>query len=100
MRRRNQKGQAVLLAVVALGLFLVGALGLAIDGAQLYGQRGMAQTAADAAAESAILSVFNGTNVGTNAFAAATSYVHDCTAADVITPCRYALKNGFSASTG
>ena len=39
MSRANQRGQAILLVVVAMGIFLIGALGLAIDGSQLYGQR-------------------------------------------------------------
>src|SRR6266700_1572144 len=103
MRRKNEKGQAILLVVVAMGIFLVGALGLAIDGAQLYGHRGMAQVAADAAAQAAILSIFNGTNVGGNAFAATppyttTEYTTTCTVSPAITPCRYALKNGFGTS--
>ena len=95
MRRQSEKGQAILLVVAAMGIFLVGALGLAIDGAQLYGHRGMAQVAADAAAQAAILSIFNGTNVGSNAFAATTAYTHTCTTTDAITPCAHARKNKF-----
>jgi hypothetical protein len=98
MRKRSEKGQAILLVVAAMGIFLVGALGLAIDGAQLYGQRGMAQVAADAAAQAAILSIFNGTNVGTNAFAATTGYTHTCTTTDTITPCAHARKNKFGGT--
>src|SRR6266487_2940266 len=99
MRRKNEKGQAILLVVAVMGLFLMGALGLAIDGARLYGHRGMAQVAADAAAQAAILSIFNGTNVGANDFAATTTYTGNCTTYPAITPCRYALKNGFGTSS-
>jgi hypothetical protein len=99
MRRNNEKGQAILLVVVAMGIFLVGALGLAIDSAQLFGHRGMAQVAADAAAQAAILSIFNTTNVGTNDFAATAAYTHDCTTTDAITPCRHARKNGFGSTS-
>jgi Putative Flp pilus-assembly TadE/G-like len=102
MRRKNENGQAILLVVVAMGIFLVGALGLAIDGAQLFGHRGMAQVAADAAAQAAILSIFNGTNdPGTiidNTFAATTGYTHTCSTNDVITPCRFARDNGFGGT--
>src|SRR5678815_5101517 len=101
MRRNKEKGQAILLVLVAMGVFLIGAMGLAIDGANLYGHRGMAQVAADAAAQAAILSIFNDTNVGTNAFAATTGYTHTCTAgtSDVITPCRHARTNGFGMTS-
>src|SRR5450759_3636387 len=106
MRRKNEKGQAILLVVVAMGIFLVGALGLAIDGAQLFGHRGMAQVAADAAAEAAILSIYNGTNVGPNglnvggnAFADTTAYTTDCATSPAITPCRLALRNGFGGTS-
>jgi hypothetical protein len=99
MRRKSEKGQAILLVVAVMALFLVGALGLAIDGARLYGHRGMAQVAADAAAQAAILSIFNGTNVGANDFAATTTYTGNCTTYPDITPCRYALKNGFGTSS-
>ena len=62
MRRKNQRGQAILLVVLAMGIVMVGAMGLAIDSAQLFSHRGMAQVAADAAAQAAIISMFNGTN--------------------------------------
>jgi len=49
---------------------------------------------ADAAAESAILSIFGATNTGTNAFGTAT---FTCTnGTDVRTPCAYARLNSFS----
>jgi uncharacterized membrane protein len=57
--RMNERGQATILVVLAMGIFLLGALGLAIDGSQLYAQRQMAQAAADAAAEAGILSLYN-----------------------------------------
>jgi hypothetical protein len=100
MPGNNEKGQAILLVVVAMGIFLIGALGLAIDGATLYGHREMAQVAADSAAQAAILSIYNGTNNSTNAFASSTSYTHTCTTTDVITPCRYARSNNFGSAAG
>lgn len=88
------------MVAVALGIVLIGAVGLAIDTSQLYAHRQMAQAAADAAAQAAILSIFNGTNVDPNGFAANASYTYTCIAADTITPCAYALKNGFGAAGG
>jgi putative Flp pilus-assembly TadE/G-like protein len=95
MRHRKQNGQAILMVVVAVGLVLLGALGLVMDGAQIYTNRQMAQLAADAAAEAGIMSVFGGTNTGTNAFGTTS---HTCTTSDAITPCKYALFNGFGGT--
>jgi len=102
-KRQNQKGQAIILVLVALGLFLLGAIGLAIDGSHLYAQRQMAQAAADAAAQAAIMSIFNGTNTSggnpdyKNAFG---SSAFDCAANSTLTPCYYARLNGFDPANG
>lgn len=61
--RQSERGQAVLLVVVAMGIVLLGALGFAIDGGQLFAQRRMAQSAADAAAEAGMMSMLDGTDV-------------------------------------
>lgn len=96
MRKNSEKGQAILLVVVACGLFMLGALGLAVDGAQLYGHREMAQIAADGAAEAAALDILGGTNTGTNAFGSAG---FTCTnGTDARTPCAHARLNGFGLS--
>lgn len=93
MRRNSENGQAIVLVVAAIGLVLLGAMGLAVDASQLYGHRQMAQGAADAAAESAILSIFGGSNTGGNAFGTATLTCTNGT--DARTPCAYARLNGF-----
>jgi len=98
----REKGQALVLVVVALGLFMFAALGLGLDGAQLYAHRQMAQAAADAAAEAAIMSVMRGTNsTSTHPFSTAASFT--CAVApaalDLRTPCVYAQYNGFGTST-
>ena len=88
--RMKERGQAVLLVVVALSVFLFGALGIAIDGSQLYAQRQMAQKAADAAAQAGIVTILNGgTAIGTTAYY--------CTSANTTSPCTYASKNTFTA---
>ena len=96
----REKGQAVLLVILGLSLFLIGALGLALDGSQMYAHRQMAQTAADSAAEAGILSILAGTNA-TSAFPFGTGApptAFTCTTADGRTPCVYARRNGFGAT--
>lgn len=88
-----------MLMVVCLSIFMIGALGLAIDGAQLYAHRQMAQTAADAAAQAGILSIFDGTNsAGTHAFGTGASFTCAAGGADLRTPCVYAANNGFGTA--
>jgi hypothetical protein len=97
LRRRRQGGQAVLIVVVAIGLLMIGAMGLAIDTGQLYGHRQMAQAAADSVAQAAILSIYSGTNTGSNTFGGSS---FTCTnGTDARSPCAYARLNGF-ATTG
>ena len=97
----GEEGQAVILLVVAMSILLIGALGLAIDGGQMYAHRQMAQAAADAAAQAGILNILDGTNAtsahpfgtGTPPIASST-----CTTADGRTPCVYARDNGFGGT--
>ena len=49
-RRTGERGSVLFMVVLALGIFLIGAVGLGIDGSRLYAERQMAQAAADAAA--------------------------------------------------
>lgn len=99
MQKQGEKGQAVLLMLVAMGLFLFGAVGLAIDGSHLYAQRQMAQTAADAAAQAGIMSMFNATNTGVNAFGTPPASSFTCASGDARTPCVYAFNNGFGGGS-
>ena len=96
-----EHGQSVLLLVLATSIFLIGALGLAIDGGQMYAQWQLAQAAADGAAEAGMMSIFRGTNA-TAAFPFGTSNPpiasSTCTTTDGRTPCVYARLNGFGAT--
>ena len=90
-RRKTEGGQALLLMVVAAGIVLAGALGLAIDVSQLYPHTQMAQSAADIAAEAGAQSILNGTWSSPTA--------GNCTlGTDTRPPCLLALKNGFGAT--
>jgi hypothetical protein len=67
----------------------------------MYAQRQMAQAAADAAAQSAVMSIVRGTNTtSTNPFSTAGSFI--CAvppaALDLRTPCVYAQYNGFGTA--
>jgi hypothetical protein len=97
----EEEGQAVALVAVAMSFFLVAAIGLGIDGSHLYAQRQMAQAAADAAAQAAMMSIFDGTNTATtNPAKFSTGATFPCGSSDAKTPCAYANKNGFDASKG
>ncbi len=96
MRGHRRGGQAALIFLLAAGTFLLGGIGLAIDSSILFVQRQLAQSAADAAAEAAIMSAFNSTNTAAfgNSFGSA---AFTCTTAtDSRTPCVYARYHGFS----
>jgi hypothetical protein len=90
--RKEEDGQAIVIAVLAMSIFLIGAVGLGIDGAHLYAQRQLAQAAADSAAIAGITSIYNGTNGG---FTPGTAFT--CGTTDTRSPCKYAAANGFGA---
>jgi len=98
MRLHDEDGQAVVFVALAMSFFLLGAVGLALDGSHLYAQRQMAQTAADAAAQAGIMSIFDGTN-GTGSGGFSTSSTITCTTTDLRTPCKYASLNGFGSTS-
>lgn len=102
MRHRHEAGQAILLVVAALSLIVLGGLGLAIDVSQMLAHRQMAQTAADAAAQAGIMSIFDHTNTGpsvTHPFDGSVPFTCATgTDSNAETPCVYARLNGFGTS--
>jgi len=98
MRLHDEDGQALVMVALAMSLFLLGAVGLAVDGSHLYAQRQMAQAAADAAAQAGIMSIFDGTNSsGSAGFSTASTIT--CSTTDLRTPCAYAILNGFGSTS-
>jgi len=98
-REDREEGQAIVLVVLAMGIFLIGAVGLGFDGSILYAQLRKAQLAADAAAQAAMLSVYDGTNtVSTNSAKFSTGASFTCATGDARTPCKYAGLDGFNTS--
>src|SRR5579863_10399940 len=84
------------MTVVGMSIFLMAALGLAIDGSHLYVQRQLAQAAADAGAQAGMMSVFGGTNT----FPIVAGTTVTCGSSDTKTPCYYAQTlNGFNAAS-
>ncbi|HWB33613.1 MAG TPA: pilus assembly protein TadG-related protein [Acidobacteriaceae bacterium] len=99
-RVKGEEGQALVMVALAMGFFLIAAVGLGIDGSHLYSQHQMAQSAADATAQAAMMSIFDGTNTsGTASFAAADKGSLTCSNT-TSTPCAYANLNGFSSTNG
>jgi Flp pilus assembly protein TadG len=98
MRSKGEEGQAIIIVALAMSIFLIGAVGLAIDGGHIYAQRQMAQTAADAAAQAGIQIIFTGTIAGTGGAGFSTGSSFTCSTSDARTPCVYASKNGFGGS--
>src|SRR3954467_3686951 len=95
----NAKGQALLLVVTAVSLFLLAGLGLTIDVSTMYTHRQLAQNAADAAALAGMMSIFDATNTSNatfdNTFGTITTAGQNparlvCGANDNHTPCYYA----------
>jgi hypothetical protein len=93
-------GQAAMLLLVTMSIVAFGALGFAIDAAQMYAQRQMAQTAADAAAQAAMMSILDGTYASSTHPFPATAFTCAVPPAvlDLRTPCVYAQDNGFGTS--
>ena len=77
-RQNGERGQAAVFLVLALGFFLIGGVGLAVDGGNLWFHRQTAQTAADAACNAGVmdmLSIAVGANLPNTApTSSATSY--------------------------
>jgi Putative Flp pilus-assembly TadE/G-like len=97
IHRGCEGGQAVLLVIVGISVLLIGALGLALDGAQMYAQQQMARSAADAAAQAGMMSIYRGTNITASSpfGTGSTPAAFTCSTSDARTPCVYARLNGF-----
>src|SRR6185437_525544 len=96
-RQDRRTGQAAILVILSMSLVLIGTIGFAIDGGQMYTQRQMAQGAADAAAQAGIMSILRGTNAtASNTFATGSPPIasYTCSTTDGTTPCVYARYNG------
>jgi hypothetical protein len=107
-RRNSQRGNILIFVVLMLGLFLLAAIGIAVDLSNIWLHRQAAQTAADAACTAGVMDMLQSAN-GTMTPAwwtptTAGGSVVDCTsttpntARTVPAPCWYAAKNGYSSA--
>jgi hypothetical protein len=102
-RRRNRSkeaGQATLFLVLALGIFLVGALCFAFDMSNMWFHRQAAQTAADAACAAGAMDLLvdsQGGATGNQGFTVGKDYSCSTTSTDSV--CKYAALNGYNSNT-
>src|SRR5216683_6731049 len=97
--RSGEAGQAMLFVLLAMGIFLLGALCFAFDMSNMWFHRQAAQTAADAACAAGAMDILvdaEGSATGHQGFTLGTPY--SCTTASTDSVCQYAAKNGYSSN--
>jgi hypothetical protein len=99
LRHSRESGQAMLFLLLALGLFLLGGIALAVDMADLWMHRQASQNAADAACTAAAMDMVNFANGGTNTSGFTPGTAFNCNNSTAA-PCKYAGFNGYSSATG
>jgi hypothetical protein len=95
-RRSRESGQAMLLCLLVLGLFLLGALGFAVDMSNLWFHRQSAQNAADAACTAGVMDMLSIANGGTPAAGFTPGTAYQCSSAPNSAPCKYTALNGYT----
>ena len=94
--KQSEGGQAMLLLILALGIFLLGAVAFSVDMGNLWFHRQSAQSAADAACTAAAMDMLwlaNG-STGFGGFTPGTPF--KCSDNPTWAPCVYAAKNGYN----
>jgi hypothetical protein len=103
-RRSRENGQAAVFLMLAMGLFLIGGIGFAVDGANLWFHKQSAQNAADAACTAGVMDMLSTASGGV----ASSSWIgttFQCsgttgsTSNNTFPPCRYASFNGYTAAS-
>jgi Putative Flp pilus-assembly TadE/G-like len=95
-RGSRQSGQVMVVFVLALGLFLLGAISFALDMGNLWYRRQSAQNAADAACMAGAMDMLinaSGASTGHQGFTIGTAF--DCSSNGTAVPCKYAAYNGY-----
>jgi Putative Flp pilus-assembly TadE/G-like len=99
-RKPNERGQAIVFVVLAMGLVLLGAVAFSVDMGNLWFHRQSAQTVADASCAAAAMDMLFTTNGGgaKGGFTPGTNF--SCSGSPSAAPCVYATKNmGYAPST-
>src|SRR5947199_7174505 len=97
---RRDSGQVTIFVVLALGIFLLGAMGFAVDMANLWFHRQSAQTAADAACTAGAMDLLvDATNGATSQGGFnPKSGAFTCSGSASTAPCQYAALNGYNGA--
>jgi Flp pilus assembly protein TadG len=96
----GESGQASILLVLILGIFLIASLGFAVDFSNMWLQRQAAQSAADAACVAGSMDMLylqNATITTSPGFSVGVA--SDCSSSSSAAICKYAAFNGFTATT-
>src|ERR1019366_9675931 len=101
----SERGQTSIIVILVLSIFLLGAIGFAVDIANLWFHRQSAQSAADAACTATAMDMLlsgesatpPGTEVTWGNFTPSTA-VSNCSSTTTATPCKYAALNGYNGS--
>jgi hypothetical protein len=98
--RTGERGQTVTLVLLGLGIFLLAAIGIAVDVSNWWFHRQMAQSAADAACTAGIMDMLANSQGNTVGGFPGGSPPGDfwCSSASGAATCKYAALNGYSGS--
>ena len=102
----NERGQTMVMVVLTLGLFLLGAVGFGVDIANLWFHRQAAQTAADAACTAGAMDLLENANGGSAPSSGSWAWMGgsgiDCgghsSGRVAYAPCWYAAQNGYNGA--
>jgi len=105
-RRRSERGQTVIIVVIALSFFLLGFAGLATDYSNLWFHRQAAQGAADAACQAGAMDMYQLQVIGSTpgvgnfdpGFTPTIGAEVNCSASSNAIPCKYAALNGYDGA--
>jgi putative Flp pilus-assembly TadE/G-like protein len=100
-RGNRQAGQTTTLVLLALGLFLLGAVGLAVDVSNWWFHRQMAQGAADAACTAGVMDLLSNASSGGsfgNFPNGSPPAGFSCSSATTSAVCKYAALNGYAGA--
>jgi len=98
-RFSSERGQTMVFVLLVLGLFLIAAVGFAVDIANLWFHRQTAQNAADSACAAGamdILAASQNASTGNQGFTIGTGF--DCSTTPSAMPCEYAALNGYNGT--
>jgi hypothetical protein len=99
-RGSRESGQSMLVFLLALGLFLIGAIGFSVDMSHAWLHRQTAQNVADSVCTAGVMDMLATANGATLSPGFTSGTAFQCSGATTSAPCRYgALNNGSNASS-